>query len=147
IREVLTQYGQNLKNVIYVNGAKGVEKNSHKLPFEIATEIIGKNLDYYTLIGPSFASEIRDAQPTLVNLGYAKDRNTNIVRNLFQTDYFRVKSTNSVKSLELASAFKNVYAIACGMTYGLGYETNTRVKLIVLAIEEFYALSKKMRYT
>lgn len=147
IREVLTNYGSNLKNVIYVNGAKGVERNSHKLPYEIATEILGKNLDYYSLIGPSFAEEIHQEMPTLVNLGFVRDRNTSLVRELFQTDYFRVRVTKGVHALELASAFKNVYAIACGMTYGLGFETNTRTKLIILAIEEFYALSKKMRYS
>lgn len=147
IREVLTQYGAHLKNVIYINGAKGVERNSHKLPYEIATEILGKNLDYYTLIGPSFASEIRDEQPTLVNLGYVKDRNTAMVKNLFQTDYFRIKITPGVRALELASAFKNVYAIAAGLATGLHFETNTRVKLIVLAIEEFYSLSRKLRYS
>lgn len=147
IREVLTKYGQSLKNVIYVNGAKGVEKNSHKLPHEIAAEILGKNLDYYTLIGPSFAEEIKEEQPTIVNLGYVKNKNTDFVKELFQTDYFRVHITNGVKALELASAFKNVYAIAAGLAYGLGFETNTRTKLIVLAIEEFYGLSKKLRYS
>src|SRR3989344_5258571 len=55
--------------------------------------------------------------------------------------------TQAIRALELASAFKNVYAIACGVAEGLGFKTNTRVKLILLAIEEFYRLSRKLGYT
>lgn len=147
IREVLTLYGKNLKNIIYINGAKGIEKVTHKLPFQIAIDILGKNIDYFSLMGPSFSQEVIDGMPTLVNIGYAKGKNGELVRGLFQTDYFRVRLTKGVRALELASAFKNVYAIACGVADGLGMGTNTRVKLILLAIEEFYRLSKKLGYT
>jgi glycerol-3-phosphate dehydrogenase (NAD(P)+) len=146
IREVLMEYGPDLKNVIYINGAKGIEQNSHKLPYQIVTEILDGNIDYFSLIGPGFAEEVKDKMPTLVNIGYTKDKNKELVRSLFQTDYFRVRMTKGIRALELASAFKNVYAIACGLADGLGYRTNTRTKLILLAIEEFYGLSKKLGY-
>lgn len=146
IREVLNDNSKNIKNAIYINGAKGIEKKTNKLPYQIATEILNGNIDYFSLIGPGFAKEVKEEMPTLVNIGYAKDRNADLVKDLFQTDYFRVRLTKGVRALELASAFKNVYAIACGLATGLGYETNTRVKLIVMAIEEFYKLSRKLGY-
>jgi len=49
-----------------------------------------------------------------------------------------------IKALEIAGGFKNVYAIACGIAGGLGYGANTTTKLILVAIEEFYAFSKSM---
>lgn len=146
IREVLGKTGK-VKNVTYINCAKGIEKKSHKLPYEIATEILGKHIKYFSLIGPSFAQEVKDKMPTLVNLGYTKKKGAEDIRKLFQTHYFRVRLTNGVNALELASAFKNVYAIACGAADGLGFGTNTRVKLILIAIEEFYRLSKKLGYS
>ncbi len=144
IRKVFLEHGHRLKNFIFVNGAKGIEQQTHKFPYEIFTEILGKNIDYFSLIGPGFAQEIVDEMPTLVNIGYIKDKNAEMVENLFQTDYFRVRLTKGVTGLELASGFKNVYAIACGISEGLGFGTNTRIKLILLAIEEFYLLSKKL---
>ncbi len=146
IREVLQVSIENTKGLIYINCAKGIEINTHKFPHQIATDILGKKLDYFSLIGPSFAGEVKSKMPTLVNIGYIHDKNAKFVRDLFQTDFFRVRLTKGVESLELASAFKNVYAIACGVADGLGFETNTRVKLIMLAIEELNKLSKKLGY-
>lgn len=144
IREVLEKHGKNLKNFIFINGAKGIEEITHKLPFEIAIDVLGKNIDYFSLIGPGFAQEIIDQMPTLVNIGFTKDKNSKLVQNLFQTDYFRVRLVKGVQGLELSSAFKNIYAIACGLADGLGFGTNTKTKLIIIAIEEFYALSQSL---
>jgi len=144
IREVLEKYGKNLKNFIIINGAKGIESKTHKLPYEIISDVLGEDIDYFTLIGPGFAQEIIDQMPTLVNIGYVKVKNSELVKNLFQTKYFRVRMVNQVKALEISGAFKNIYAIACGIADGLGFETNTKTKLIIIAIEELYRLSKNL---
>jgi len=145
IRDVLATHGKDLKNVIFINGSKGIEEQTHKLPFEIVTEILGENIDYFTLIGPGFAKEIMAKMPTLVNIGYVKEKNAELVSSLFETDFFRVKMVEGVKALELSSAFKNVYAIACGIASGLGFESNTQTKVILIAIDEFYALAKALK--
>ncbi|MBI2025913.1 MAG: hypothetical protein HYT06_00880 [Candidatus Levybacteria bacterium] len=144
IREVFETYGKNLKNIIVVNGAKGIEQNTHRLQYEIFKDIYGENLDYFTLIGPGFAQEIIDKMPTLVNIGYFKAQNCEIVKDLFQTDYFRIRLVDHVRALELSAAFKNIYAIATGIADGLGFQTNTKTKLIIIAIEELYRLSKSL---
>ena len=145
MRQVLENHGKNLKNFIFINGAKGIEQKTHKIPYEITADILGSNIDYFTLIGHGFAQEIVDKMPTLVNIGYVESQNSNLVRDLFQTDYFRVRMVKEIKALEIAGGFKNVYAIACGIADGLGYGANTKTKLILIAIEEFYAFSKSMR--
>ena len=83
--------------------------------------------------------------PTLVNLGGYNGKAQQIC-GLFKTDYFRVRPTKSVEALELAGALKNVYAIACGIAEGLGFETNTRAKLITIAYEEFRKLALNLNY-
>lgn len=145
IREVLTPY-KNTKEIVYVNSAKGIERKTHDLPFQIVTEILDTP-DYFTLMGPSFAEEVVKKMPTLVNLGYKSAIQVQKVKDLFQTDYFRVKTTRGIRSLELAAAFKNIYAIACGVTDGLGFGMNTRVKIMLLAMDEFNALRTKLDYT
>ena len=83
--------------------------------------------------------------PTLVNIGYINAKNSKLVQDLFQTAYFRIRLVKEIKALEIAGGFKNVYAIACGIADGLGYGANTKTKLILVAIEEFYAFSESMR--
>ena len=141
IREALQLISFKEKHGIVINTAKGIEKNTHFLPQQIVSEAFGEDARYYSLIGPSFANEVVDEMPTIVNLGYTDENPLNQdVRNLFLTPYFRVRLTQNIEALELSGAFKNIYAIACGFANGLGYGANTRAKLLVLAIEEMSEL-------
>ncbi len=133
------------EDVTIVNCAKGIERDSHMLPFQIVQDVYGQR-DYFSLMGPSFAQEVEKEMPTLVNLGYEKKEHVEKIKRLFETDFFRVRPSKGVAALELAAAFKNIYAIACGIADGIGYETNTRVKLMLLAMEEFESLCEKLHF-
>jgi glycerol-3-phosphate dehydrogenase (NAD(P)+) len=133
---------ENSKKIIFVSGSKGIEKGTGKLPNEIVREIIGKKINYFCLIGPSFAAEVVEKMPTMVNIGYDKKTNKEIVKNIFETEFFKVKLTKGIKQLELAGALKNVYAIGCGLADGLGYKWNTRAWLISMAIDELRKIIK-----
>ena len=148
IREVLTKNKKNLKKATIINTAKGIEKETNKLPFQVAREILGKQIKYSVMSGPSFASEVEQKMPTMVNLSCLEDGTTicPLVKHYFQTDYFRVWLTNSVQAIELAGAVKNVYAIACGISEGLGFAANTRSQIVGLAFEETIALCKALKY-
>lgn len=145
IRGVIKNYGHNLKKAVIINSAKGIEKGTHKLPSQIVKELLGEEVEYFTLMGPSFAEEVNLKMPTLVNLGGYNGK-TQQACDLFETDYFRVRPTKSVEALELAGALKNVYAIACGIAGGLGFEANTRAKLITIAYEEIRKLALSLNY-
>lgn len=146
IREVFLAVG-NPSNLTFINGSKGIERETHKLPNQIIRQVLGENINYFSLMGPSFAEEVVKKMPTLVNLGYIGSKEDAInVKKLFQTDYFRIRLTQGVDTIELAAAFKNVYAIACGVTNGLGFKMNTRVKLMLLAMEEFNELREKLGF-
>ncbi len=141
IRDVLPLITFSKRKKIIVNTAKGIERTTHKFPYQIIEDVFGDNVEYYSLMGPSFAHEMLKDMPTLVNIGYRSgNRNARTVKKLFQTDMFRVRLTEGVEILEIASAMKNVYAIGCGLADGLGYGENTKAKLLVLAIEEIQKL-------
>lgn len=145
IRSVINNYGRNLGKAIIINSAKGIEKKSHQIPVQTVKELLGTDIEYFTLIGPSFAREVSLKMPTLVNLGGYNGKMQEIC-DLFETDYFRVRPTKSVEALELAGALKNVYAIACGIADGLGFKINTRAKLITIAYEEYLKLALRLNY-
>lgn len=145
IRVIINNYGSNLVKAVIINSSKGIEKKSHKLPSQIVKEFLGTEIEYFTLIGPSFAQEVNQKMPTLVNLGGCNQK-TQQICDLFETDYFRVRPTKTVEALELAGALKNVYAIACGIAEDLGFKINTRAKLITIAYEEFQKLAKVLDY-
>lgn len=144
LREVLTSI-QFSNDTVFINGAKGIEQNTYLLPYEIVREVLGE-IPYLSLMGPSFADEVKAKMPTLVNLGYRDEEIAKKVKSLMQTDYFRIRLTKSIRALELSAACKNIYAIASGVAEGLGFGTNTRVKLILLAIEEVNSLKNALGY-
>lgn len=154
IRECLSHVSFSGETKIIINTTKGIEKDTHLLPFEVVESVlgVGVGIDYYSLVGPSFAHEVIKKMPTLVNLGYRKESEpapgeigqNEQVRRLFQTDFFHVRLVSGVKSIEINAAFKNIYAIACGLVSGLGYGMNTRAMFISLAVEEVRKLLSKL---
>lgn len=145
IRSVLTQLKEYDVPII-VNCAKGIEEGSHQLPVEIFTELFGEKRSYATLMGPSFAGEMVKQMPTLVNVGSFELQTGKIVQDVLQTDYFRIRVSYCVHSLELSGALKNVYAIAAGFSRGLGLGINTQTQIIILALEEITRLCRALKF-
>lgn len=147
VRSVLEHIQPLKKGVMIINSAKGIEEHTHLLPYGITKEVCRENFDYFALMGPSFAKEVVQEMPTLVNIGSASREQAKDIQQLFQTDYFRVRLVDSVEALELSGALKNVYAILCGVARGLGFGENTQAKLIALALEEMQSLCLAMGHT
>lgn len=148
IREVLTNNKENLKNSIIINTSKGIEKGTHKLPFQIAKEVLGDSIKYLSLFGPSFAVEVEEKLPTLVNLASINGDKTlaEKIKKIFETDYFKVRIAGSAEAVELSGALKNIYAILCGISEGLGFLVNTRSQLIGHAYKETIKLCEGFGY-
>lgn len=145
IRSVLPIITFTSKEKVIINTSKGIEKNTHFFPHEIVKDVLGSSVIYATLMGPSFAEEVSAKLPTLVNFGSAqKAPILETVRKMFQTSYFRIQPTKHVQALEIAGALKNVYAIGCGISEGLGYKVNTRSQLLVMALTELQTLFEQM---
>jgi glycerol-3-phosphate dehydrogenase (NAD(P)+) len=146
IRHVLS-YVDKSQRIYIVNSTKGIEQSSHALPFEVVKNVSATFAkEYFSILGPGFADEVISKFPTRVNLAGTNKHKAKDIAALFQTEYFRVKITESLEAIELAAAFKNIYAIVAGVAHGLGFGLNTRSQLITIALEEFYTLSKKLGY-
>lgn len=88
---------------------------------------------YYRLAflsGPSFASEVAMEQPTAVTVASEDEAVAVRVQELMSTSRFRCYTTQDVVGVELGGALKNVLAIACGISDGLGFGSNARAALI-----------------
>lgn len=144
IRSFLTH--TNIKDhCIIVNTSKGIEKTTNLFPHQIVHKVLnGKQYHYFTLAGPSFAEEVRSDIPTIVNIGYRSQSHSSFIKHLFLTPYFRIRLTKNIELIEMFAAFKNVYAITCGLAMSMGFKENTRAKLIVLALEELYRMMNKL---
>ncbi len=130
---------------IFVNCSKGIEQDSHLLPFQIVEQTLSPKY-YYSLVGPSFASEILEKHPTLVSLGFSDKSYVQTIKDILQTDNFRIVDSPGFEALELSGALKNVYAIICGYSAGLNFKMNTNAKLITLALMEIEQVLKTLDF-
>ncbi len=136
IRQALTDNQRWFKpETIFINCAKGIEQQTHRLPYQIVAELCRPS-QYYCLMGPSFAQELTQKQPTLLSLGYAKIKPSSALESLFATPYCHIQTSPDLIAIEYMAALKNVYAILCGFAEGLGYGMNARAKIMTLALQE-----------
>ncbi|MDQ7037818.1 MAG: NAD(P)H-dependent glycerol-3-phosphate dehydrogenase, partial [Aquificota bacterium] len=128
--------GLDLKGKVVINASKGIEKGTFRRVSQIIKDI-DKDAVVLALSGPSFAEEVSRGLPTAVVLGYERDRRiAERVRDLFNSETFRVYLNDDLVGVELGGALKNVMAIACGISDGLGFGHNARAALITRGLLE-----------
>ena len=127
----------NLAGLIWT--CKGLDAESGQLPHEIAQQAwreSGMDLPCGVLSGPSFALEVAKGLPVALTVasGNATLRETTI--QAFHGGSIRVYASQDVVGVEVGGAMKNVMAIACGISDGLGLGTNARAALITRGLAE-----------
>ena len=63
---------------------------------------------------------------------------------IFITDRFRIYTNEDVRGVELGGSLKNIIAIACGISQGLGFGTNTMAALLSRGLAEMARLGRAM---
>ena len=81
------------------------------------------------LSGPNHAEEIVHGVPAATVVA-SESRDRSVLPRPARSAAFRVYTSDDVLGVELCAAFKNVIAIAVGVSYGLGYGDNTAAMLM-----------------
>lgn len=116
--------------------SKGVEEGSGLLPIDVMADEVGNADRVAVLSGPNHAEEVIKGQPAATVIASASPETALFFRDLFATDTFRTYTSDDPVGVELCAAFKNVIAIAVGISYGLGFGDNTASLLITRGLAE-----------
>lgn len=131
---------------IIVNCTKGLENETLMTMSELLHEILpppnAERLAF--LSGPSFAREVASGVPTAVTIASKNAEAARFCQDVFSNDRFRAYTTDDIVGSELASALKNVIAVAAGISDGMGFGHNTRAAIITRGVAEILRLGKKM---
>ena len=92
------------------------------------------------LLGPSHAEEVARELPTAVVLSGQPEFDWSHWQPLLSGPFFRVYTNPDTAGVEIASAFKNIIALAVGMADGLGTGDNTRGTLMTRGMSELARL-------
>jgi glycerol-3-phosphate dehydrogenase (NAD(P)+) len=120
--------------------SKGIEAESGKFLNAIFEEYIpAENLAY--LSGPSFATEVMQSLPTAVVIN-AIDRKLAKKFSRFFPNFMKTYTSKDIIGAEVSGAYKNVLAIAAGISDGLELGNNTRATLISRGLVEMDRFGK-----
>jgi len=123
---------------------KGFEPGTGRLLSRRARELVGADVPLACVTGPSFAGEVARGLPTAVTVGASDPAFGKAWVALLHGNSFRAYYTADLIGVQLGGAVKNVMAIACGMTDGLGLGQNTRAALITRGLAEMMRLGAAM---
>ena len=110
--------------------SKGVEASTGFVPVQLFEEVVGNASRLAALSGPNHAEEIVRGVPAGTVVASSSPETARFFQELLGCETFRVYTSGDVVGVELCAAFKNVIAIAVGMSYGLGFGDNTAAMLM-----------------
>lgn len=126
-------------DTVLLSCAKGIERTSGGRMSEILREVFPLN-PIAVFSGPNHAEEMAIGQATCSVIGSDNIDVACAVQQIFTLPNFRPYTSNDIAGIELGGAIKNVYAIAAGISHGLGLGDNAVAALVTRALAEMTRL-------
>ena len=122
---------------------KGVQPDSGQLPQEVAGAVLDgvSGVALGVLSGPSFALEVAQGLPVALTIASRGTATGDVVLAALHGQRCRVYTSHDLTGVEVGGALKNVMAIACGISDGLGLGSNARAALITRGLAEIQRLA------
>jgi len=133
----------NLKNKLLLSVMKGIEVKSLKRPSEILREMLQVPYEQIAVLsGPTIAKEVAEGIPTVATVASHSYKNAQRVQKVFESTSLRLYTHKDMAGIETAGALKNIIAIACGVSDGLKFGTNTKSAIICRGLKEMIRFAK-----
>lgn len=130
-------------NTIFLSVTKGIEIKSLERISEVVHAQLGP-VKLAVLSGPTIAGEVARGIPTACVVASHNKKIRKLLQGVFNTERFRVYTNSDVIGVELGGSLKNVIAIACGVSDGLGFGANTKAAILARGLAEISRLGKAM---
>jgi len=131
------------RETVYLSVVKGIETGSLKRMSEVIRQELG-NVALAVLSGPTIAHEVAKGIPTTAVIASHDKGLRKFLQGIFMAERFRVYTNEDVIGVELGGSLKNVIAIACGISDGLGFGTNTKAAILSRGLVEISRLGHSM---
>lgn len=145
VRDTARQIAPLLRpGTLVVSAAKGIEKDTALCLTQVIAEELGDKGRVVALSGPSHAEEVGRRLPTGCVAASIDPSAAEAVQDLFMNNRFRVYTNSDVLGVELGAALKNVLALCCGVSDGMGLGDNTKALLMTRGMTEMARLGVAM---
>ena len=129
---------------IIVDAAKGLENDTMFTMSQVIKDAVKKDIIVVALSVPTNAEEVALGLPTTVVAACSNSDAAKQVQNIFMNTCMRVYTNDDILGVELCGALKNIIALACGISTGLGFGDNAKAAIITRGIAEMSRLGMAM---
>ena len=145
LRQLVGQLKPQLKDhQVLIWACKGLDSGTGCLLHEIIQDQLAPTIRSALISGPTFAAELAKGLPTATTVASFDLSAAEQVAHWLHGESFRAYSTDDVVGVEVGGALKNVFAIAAGISDGLGFGANARAALITRGLAELIRLGIAM---
>ncbi|HLR13179.1 MAG TPA: NAD(P)H-dependent glycerol-3-phosphate dehydrogenase [Burkholderiaceae bacterium] len=127
---------------------KGLQPDTGELAHQVVARelapLIHNGLGTGVLSGPSFAHEVARGLPVALTIATAEPETASRTTKALHGEMARIYSSTDIAGVEIGGAFKNVIAIACGISDGLGLGDNARAALITRGLAEIRRIGQAL---
>jgi len=121
----------------FVLCGKGIDAKNLQLQSDLLLSVL-PNQDFAVLSGPGFATEIAKGLPTALIIAHSRIETAKILQKNLSTLTLRLYASNDPYGVQLGGSLKNIIAIACGISEGLGLGESARTSLMIRGFSEIY---------
>ncbi len=121
---------------------KGLEAGTGRFLSDVVADKLGADRCHAVISGPTFAQELASRSPTAITVAANSSAYADTVVDLLHNERFRTYVSDDIRGVQLGGAFKNIYAIAAGISDGLNFGANARVAVITRGLAELIRLGE-----
>jgi len=145
LRQVAARLGKAIGNIpaVMLSCVKGIEHGTGMRMSQILRELFPEQ-KIAVLSGPNLAVEIVQNLPTATVIGCNDAECATSLQSILGSPRFRIYTSQEVTSIELGGALKNVFALAAGISDGLGLGDNSKAALVTRSLAELVRLGVAM---
>lgn len=127
----------NLDGKKIVSAVKGIIPQTNEIPADYFQNNFGLDINNFAIIcGPCHAEEVAMERLSYLTIASSRNSFAQEISNALSCRYINCITSEDVVGAEISAVLKNVYALAGGISHGLGYGDNFMAVLISNAIQE-----------
>jgi glycerol-3-phosphate dehydrogenase (NAD(P)+) len=135
--DTLQKVGYFLKDKFAVSAVKGIIPGYNLIVAEYLMKAFGMEKSQLGVItGPCHAEEVAMERLSYLTIVAENLRNAEVIANRLENSYIKTILSDDLHGTEYSAVLKNIYALATGISLGLGYGDNFMAVLIAKALQE-----------
>ena len=137
LKKIISERTVSLENKFILSATKGIIPDDYTTITEYFHNVLDVPYSQLGVIsGPSHAEEVSRDKLSYLTVACKERETAVLLGKMFSSSNVKITYSEDIYGIEYAGILKNIYALAAGLAYGLGYGDNFRAVLTAASAKE-----------